>query len=415
MPPRPGPDAPRRPGRPKKADKPKRRTPGTGSIRFHKPSKLWRATLPPALDPTGKPSYFATYAEAEAWLDSELAKAASSTGPLSGTTPLGVYIDRYLASESTSAQWSPRTLASQGTNADYLKSLYDRPIASITRLDLQAIIELLQTDAPREFTRADGSTYTRRRPLGAGALHNAVGLWRRAFQAAVDDRLIPENPCRRLTLPPLDTERADSWTPAEARTLVPRLVGHRFEAMYALIFGCGLRISEARGLAWVDVDWEHGRAWIWRHGDGPRILNRVKGRVGKWVPLLPPVLAALRRQQQRQTWEAEYVSEWHNGRKVVRVSRDTLVSDLKTLAVEAGVRPFPPHAGRHAVGNVLGAARIPLSVISDRLRHRSRTITADWYLESDDEGHERASRVLSDLFSGELSDGTVTPTVSRPG
>lgn len=331
------------------------------------------------------------------WLDAEIARLLAPSGVLSGATPLGAYLDRYLAQESSSAQWSPRTLASQGTNADYLKDLFDRRLDSIERSDLQPIVALLQTDAPREFARADGTTYVRRRPLGSGALHNAVGLWRRAFQSAVDDGLIRQNPCAKLTLPPLETERADSWTPAEAKRIVPRLHGHRFEAMYALIFGCGLRIGEARGLAWEDVDWEHGRAWIWRHADGPRIIERVKGRVGKWVRLLSPVVDALRRQQQRQTWPAIYVSEWKPG---VRISRDTLVSDLKQLAVEAGARPFPPHAGRHAVGNVLGAARVPLSVISDRLRHRSRTVTADWYVESDEEGHAEASRVLSELFSG---------------
>ncbi len=389
-------------GRPKKETAPApRRSPGSGSVRLHKPSGRWRATLPPKLDPTERAYYFPTYDEATEWLDNEIRRLTEPAGAISGKMALGDYLRRYLKQEATSADWSPRTLQTQVTNANYLISLHERSIDSIARLDLQPTVSLLQTDAPREFTRKDGTIYFRRKPLTAGSLHNAVGMWRRAFQAAVDDELIPRNPCAKLTLPPLNTERADSWTVAEARKLVPALHGHRFEGVYALIFGCGLRISEARGLAWVDVDWEHGRAWIYQGADGPRILKRVKGRVGKWVPLLPPVLAALRRQQATQRWEAEYVSEWRPG---VRVSRDTIVSDLHKLAVSVGVRPFSPHAGRHAVGNVLGAARVPLAVISDRLRHRSRSVTSDWYLEGDEVGEEHASQVLSDLFNGGNSD-----------
>jgi integrase len=390
---------PRKRGRPKKAaDVPERRKPGTGSVRLHKPSGLWRATLPPSLDPTEHAYYFPMRAEAAAWLDGEIERRTVDPTRVSGRMTLGAYLRHFLQQESTSADWSPRTLESQGTNADYLRSLFDRSIDSITRVDLQPVVALLQTAMPREFTRQDGTVYTRCRPLTAGSLHNAVGTWRRAFQAAVDDELIPRNPCAKLTLPPLNATRAESWTVAEARKLVPALRGHRFEGVYALIFGCGLRISEARGLAWADVDWQRSRAWIHQGADGPRMLRRVKGRVGKWVTLLPPVVAALRRQHATQDWPAEYVSEWAPG---VRVSRDTLVSDLKKLAVSVGVRPFPPHAGRHAVGNVLGAARIPLAVISDRLRHRSRTVTSDWYLEGDVDGEEQASQVLSDLFSGD--------------
>lgn len=395
-----------------KPDTPPRRAPGTGSVRWHAPSKLWRATLPPKLDPKAKPHYEPTYDLAAAWLDAEIARLTTPEVVVSGTMTLGAYLRHYLAQESASAQWSPRTLASQGTNADYLKALYDDALDAIGRPDLQPIVARLQTDAPREYTRPDGSTYTRRRPLSPGSLHNAVGLWRRAFQAAVDDELIPRNPCARLTLPPNRPRRAESWTPAEARILVPHIVTHRFSAMYALIFGCGLRIAEARGLAWSDVDWAHHRAWVWQQADGPRILKRVKGRDGKWVTLILPVVAILRAWQREQTWAAEYISEWKPG---VRVSRDTLVSDLKKLAREVGVRPFPPHAGRHAVGNVLGAARIPLAVISDRLRHGNRMTTANWYLESDQDGHERADAVLADLFSAPKAPDTVKDTVTRSG
>jgi integrase len=118
------------------------------------------------------------------------------------------------------------------------------------------------------------------------------------------------------------------------------------------------------------------------------------------VPLIPGVEAALRRQQERQDWAAVYPSEWRAGK---RASYDVIRKHLRRLAAAVGVRVLSPHAGRHAVGNLLGAAGIPLATIATRLRHRSPKTTADWYLESESVGEEAASALLETLFNGKAS------------
>lgn len=378
-----------------------RRARGTGSVRHHAPSGLWRATLPKRLDPSERPNYFPTHEQATAWLDAEVARiddaAARAAAEPSGEMTVYEYMIRWLDVISTSEDWSPRTLKGKLVHIMYLSALHHRPMESIRRLDLQPIVSELQADPPDPVWHAPKGEFRRRQRLTPKSVHSAVSTWRRAFLDALDDGIITINPTVKLALPPKRLKRAESWTPSETRLLVPTLVGHPHEAMYALIFGSGLRIGEARGLAWTDVDWDRSRAWIWQQADGAAILQRVKGRVGRWVILPLPVVAALRRQQARQTWAAVYVSEHQPG---MRVSRETVAKHLRALARAAGVRELPPHAGRHAVGNVLGSGGIPLPTISDRLGHKNRITTADWYMESDTESEARATELLETLFSG---------------
>lgn len=366
---------------------------------------MWRATLPKRLDPSERPSYFKTHEEATAWLDAEIKdradKAARAVAVPSAEMTLEDYLIAWLSLVAKSEDWSPRSIQSKLTHIKYLGDLLLRALGSITRLDLQAVVaELQQPPKPSDGQRPKGE-FTRRKAVGSAYLHGVIATWRRAFRDAVDDGLIPTDPTAKLQLPPRRISRRPSWTPAEARLLVPEIIGQRYEADYALIFGCALRIGEVRGLAWVDVHEHEQRAWIWQQADGPRILQRVKGGQGKWVHLPGPVLDALARRRLQQTWIAVYVCEHAPG---VRVSRDNLVDDLRKLAISVGVRPFSPHAGRHAVGNVLGAGNVPLATIADRLRHTSRRVTADWYLESDDAGEALATQLLEALFTGRPSE-----------
>lgn len=384
------------PRKPKQIPAPsRRRSRGTGSVDFHKPSQLWRARLPKKLDPGQRPEYFAAEPAAHQWLDDELARLVRLAAGPNSETPLWTYLSGWLDTVSVSADWSASTIRTQASHLEYLRPLGHRPLDSVSRADIQQIIAAMQQGTKRIYKRPDGTIY--HKPPRGSYIRNVVGTWTRAFQSAVDDGLIQRNPCTKLILPPGGSEPGATWLPAEAAILVPAILDHRYEAVFALLFGCALRIGEARGLAWDDVDRDGRRAFIHRNND-PRVgvQDRVKGRAGKWVPLPLPVLAALDRQRARQTWEAVYISEHAPGRTA---SYDVIVKHLKRLAVEVGVRPLNPHAARHAAGTVMGAQGIPLATIAERLRHKNRRVT-ERYVHSESVGEDRATDLLADLFSG---------------
>jgi integrase len=373
----------------------RRRRRGTGAVDFHKPSQLWRARLPRQLHPSQQPAYFPTDAAAHAWLDAELDRLAQLAAGPHAAMSLRTYLSDWVVTTSSSADWSPATLRCRMSHLAYLASLDDRPLESITRADLQPLVAALLRGSKRRYKRPDGSEY--RKPPRGSYVHNVVGSWRLAFAAAVEDGLLARNPCSKLVLPPGGSAPGPTWLPSEAAVLVPAIRGHRYEAVFALLFGCGLRIGEARALAWADVDVAGQRAFIHRTNDQRvGILDRVKGRVGKWVTLPAPVLDALERQRKLQPWAAVYVSEHAPGRTA---SYDVLVKQLKRLAAAAGVRVLSPHAARHAAGTALGARGVPLATIAHRLRHQNQRVT-ERYVHTEQLGEQLATEVLAGLFAG---------------
>lgn len=371
----------------------RRRARGSGSVREHAPSASWRAVLPRRLDPDQHAYYFPTRELAVSWLDAEIARLSQPPAPpTAADLPLRTYTADWLQTVAASADWSDGTVRTHVTLFSYLDALGDRTLADVTRRDLQAIVADLQANGGY---RAMANGTVRRRKLTADYLHLVVGAWRRAFQTAVEDGLIAHNPAARLVLPPRELARRPGWTPDEARAIAAASVGTLHEAVLALVFSLGLRVAEAIGVAWEDVDFERKRVRIWRQGDRRTVRQRTKGRTDTLMEMLAPLEAALRRQAERQTWDAVYVSEWRPG---VRVSRDTLTAHLKQLAASVGARPLSPHAARHAAGNVLGAAGVPLATIAARLRHRDPAVTARWYLETERAGERAASELLSGLF-----------------
>jgi len=117
---------------------------------------------------------------------------------------------------------------------------------------------------------------------------------RTALNAAVRERLIPDNPARYVKLPRgcrphavVWTKRRVEewkrtgarpavavWTPAQLAEFLASIAAHRLFAAFHLIAMRGLRRGEACGLRWDDLDLDEGLAYISRqvqHGANGRL------------------------------------------------------------------------------------------------------------------------------------------------
>lgn len=83
--------------------------------------------------------------------------------------------------------------------------------------------------------------------------------------AAVDDRLIPDNPCRSSSVraPKLDLRRIVPW-PRERVLAVRSALPEQYRPMVDLVSGCGMRQGEVLGLAVDDVDFVEGLVHVAR-------------------------------------------------------------------------------------------------------------------------------------------------------
>lgn len=118
-----------------------------------------------------------------------------------------------------------------------LPTLGDHRLAAVRRSHVQALVKEL-----------DG------KGLAAGSVRNIYEVAARAFDAAVEDRVIPSTPCRRITLPKGD---AGAVVPPALEQIhaVRDNLDERWTAIPLVLAGSGLRIGELLGLGVYDVDY----------------------------------------------------------------------------------------------------------------------------------------------------------------
>jgi integrase len=201
-------------------------------------------------------------------------------------------------------------------------------------------------------------------------------------------------------------------TAKEAAALRQAIVGHRFEAAYALMLGCGLRIGEILGLHWKDVDLANGRAWI-----GPQYTNghwrtSPKAKNPHWIPLPSFVVAALIRHRNAQPEGAELVMQspfQGYGRKRTRHhdqqpgpqpwSQQAVNRDLADLCKTLGINVVTIHGGRHGLASHLMQAGVAPPVIADRLGNTPAVVIGT-YGHATDEGRRQADDVVEQYLGG---------------
>jgi integrase len=91
----------------------------------------------------------------------------------------------------------------------------------------------------------------------------------------------------------------DIPTPAEVRTIITALGNNNADRRPSLILTAiftGLRISELRGLRWVDIDLKRAELHVRQRADRYDVIGRPKSKAGqRTIPLPPTLVSALRR------------------------------------------------------------------------------------------------------------------------
>jgi integrase/recombinase XerD len=249
----------------------------------------------------------------------------------------------------------------------------------------------------------EGSPATRRRRVAAV---RALCRW----WSKVCDR---ENPVRELRPPSVGvtthagTTEVVAFTQADMRRLLdaarrPGPVGARDVALIELLYGCGLRASEAIGLnvsacnledledPYVVVTGKGNRVRAVAIPHGARVALEAYLRVGR------PELVARRRGSTSTDADAVFVSI--RGRRLAREDVWRVISAIGRRAglIEEGSRVFP-HALRHSCGTHLIQAGVDIRYVQAHLGHASPVTTEIYthvtaaHLKADfDRAHPRA-------------------------
>lgn len=238
-----------------------------------------------------------------------------------GSVTVAEYVERWLVAAAARGTAGPGTVANYWeTCRDYvLPWLGDRPVAGLTRTEVEDWLERLGGEPSQSTAQLPAGHPCRRRSdrLAPATVHEAWKVLRRVLAAAVADgeavtnvALVSDPPPRvrgaRSPIPP--------WTVQEALRFLDSARRDRdsLYPAYALILLAGLRVSEALGLAWADVDLTTGTARISQglhtNGTTGTVLRpiRASGRTpNPWGPIrLPDPLLVLLRQHRAVTEHA---------------------------------------------------------------------------------------------------------------
>jgi len=175
----------------------------------------------------------------------------------------------------------------------------------------------------------------------------------------------------RLPLPRYETKLPVILSKEEVKALLeaPKNLGHR--AILAVMYGAGLRVSEAVSLKVCDLDRERKVIWV-RGGKGH------KDRQVMFADPLREVLVAY--------WRWKRPAEWlFPGKQPgCHIARETVFETCRKAARRAGIsKPVHPHSLRHAFATHLLDDGVSLPVIQALLGHLNLKTTARYLHVSD--------------------------------
>ncbi len=234
--------------------------------------------------------------------------------------------------------------------------------------------------------------------LDAGAAPATVRLahaiLHRALKQAKRWKLVPTNVAEDVDLPRVERVERPTLTAGQVRHLfdVAEARGERLVTLWMLIASTGLRLGEALGVRWHDLDLD-GRQLTLRvqlqYGRTTKQFELVElknRRSARPVLLTEDAVIALRAQRAHQAAEQLRAADvWPDSDLVFRteaggpLQQSTVRNAWVRLLNAAELPHVRPHDLRHGVATLLLADGVPSRVVQELLGHSSVVMTLDRY------------------------------------
>jgi integrase/recombinase XerD len=263
-------------------------------------------------------------------------------------------LDGFLALLAT--QRSPRTVDAYGRDLRELASRLDAPLAGATTAELERYVAEL-----------------RGRGLASSTIARRIAAARSFYRHLQLLGVRPDNPAAEVDLPRLRRKLPRTLSPGEAERLIEAARGTtprdlRDRALVELLYGAGLRVSEAVSLERAGVDLEQ------------RLVRCIgKGSKERVVPVGRQAVEALRRylSRGRPFLDRAHRRELFLNARGGPLTRAGAFLILRRLADAAGLEPdrVHPHLLRHSFATHLLEGGADLRSVQEMLGHADLATT----------------------------------------
>jgi integrase len=220
------------------------------------------------------------------------------------------------------------------------------------------------------------------------------------------------NPTEAVTVPRPTRREMHTLSEEEVGRLFEASRGHRLHALWVLLATTGLRLGEAQGLLWSDIDFGSGRLVVNRAlqrqtGRGYVFVEPKTARSRRTVYLAPGALSALSEHRRRQV--AEKLSagpEWNDTGLVFttalgRPADGTWVTKWFHRALaEARIPRVRIHDLRHTAATHLLRRGVHPKVVQELLGHSTISLTLDTYSHVAPALHAEVAQDMQTMFTG---------------
>ena len=369
-----------------------KRNNGDGTISYYEGrAKPWRVQTSSRGGRKRQTKYFATKTDAAAWLRQTSAAQDAGTAVEPSALMLNAWLDTWL---NTYVAPSVRQKTLEGYQSiircHITPTIGAMQLQAISPADIQALLN----------NRAEAQ-------LSARTLAYITATLRPAFRQAMHDGLILRNPVDAVKQPKSALKpRAKRALTADELQLIYDSASPRLLIALRLMSQAGLRMGEALGLQWDDVDFIRREIHIRRAVSvvkGGRILEAPKTEdSARTIPIGTSLIEALVR------WRA-YQSEdrlatgaiWQDDSNTIctmplghRMRQEWISTQLRTICQEHGITSCTPHTLRHTFASNLMANGIDIKTAQELMGHASPRMILEVYAHSSADAKRKAIEML---------------------
>ncbi len=354
-------------------------------------------------NPVRRRVYGATRAEASEKLKAILTQISLGVSPQQDRQTVAEFLDFWMKEHVSHLEPKTRRGYEQIVRL-YLKPHIGRfRLAHLTAQHVQAMLNRLGTEGT-----APGA-----RPLSPQSVRLTRAALRAALNLAWKWGLVRENVAARTTPPKSPQHEVDFLTVVEAQALVQASRDHYMGGLIQIALLTGLRLGEATGLVWEDVDMEQGcirvRCQLQRV-EGTLVRKSLKSRSSRrTLSLSEAGRQALARQRELQRlWRLDADPDapfnpldlCFTNEQGKPLDPKTVDENLKKLCAKAGVKRISFHKLRHTLATHLVASGESLAVVKDQLGHSQIGLTLNTYSHAVPAALKRAADKAEELFGG---------------
>ncbi len=301
--------------------------------------------------------------------------------PAASVGTVGAYLDRWLdvaagdLSENTVSQY--RRLV----RVHLRPKLGQTKLTALTGLQVSEALQSIPGDRTKQY---------------------AYAVLRRALAQAVLWDLIPGNPCDRVDRPKNQRKAIDPFSAEDVKVILSAAEGDRYEALYWVAFGLGLRQEELFGLR--IRDWDRKAQTL--------SVRQVAVEIAGKVHLTPPKTDRSRRvidlpkATNGRILDAVGTALPHLEKPLFPaprggwIHRTTFrVREWLPLLVAAGVRSRGMHHTRHTYATLALSAGQPVHAVAAVLGHARTSTTLDTYAHAVAQMRSDAVQAVHDLIA----------------